>query len=126
MSGDETEHDGDDNEPYLIKTKSNWRSKKGDDLVEICDALDMSMRFQSDERPVTGRFPDPRTPSQRPDTRSAPIGLPGNLYLSEYLNDRTDEERRKLKIQPNFEFAFPVELLRFVLSYNMIFSQISL
>lgn len=116
MSGDETEHDGDDNEPYLVKTKSNWRSKRGDDLVKICDALDMSTRFQSDDRPVTGRFPDPRTPSARVDTRPAPKGSPGNLYLPGYLNDRTDEEQRKLRIQPDFEFVFPVELLRFAIS----------
>lgn len=110
MSGDETDYM--DGKPYLINTKCHWRSKEGDDLFDICDALYMSTRFRSDERPTNGRFPDPRTASTRPDARPAPAGLPSNLYDAQYLFGLTDEEKRKLDMRPDFSFLIPVELLR--------------
>ena len=110
MSGDESDHM--DGHSFLINTKCDWRSKEGDDLFDICDALYMSTRFRPDGRPMNGRFPDPRTASTRIDTRPAPAGLPSNLYDAQYLSGLTDEEKRKLHMRPAFTFLFPAEVLR--------------
>ena len=110
MSGDETDYM--DGNSYRVNCKCGWRSEEGNDLFDICDALYMSTRFRSDGRPMNGRFPDPRTLSNRPDTRPAPPGLPSNLYDAQYLSGLTDEEKRKLHMRPAFTFLFPAEILR--------------
>ncbi|KJA14981.1 hypothetical protein HYPSUDRAFT_59061 [Hypholoma sublateritium FD-334 SS-4] len=118
MSGDEMDYV--DGKAYLINTKCDWRSKDGDDLFDICDALYMSTRFRPDGRPTNGRFPDPRTASTRPDTLPAPAGLPSNLYNTQYLSGLTDEEKRKLDMRPAFKFLIPVELLRIAERYRRV------
>lgn len=110
MSEDEAEHDNE--ETYWVTSDCIWRSGEMKALVNVLDALDLSMRFQSNERPCKGRFPDPRTPSNRVSTRPAPAGLPANLYSDEYMESLSAAEKIALNMQPKFTFVFPVELLR--------------
>jgi hypothetical protein len=113
MSGDETEYD-DDEGSYLVKTRCEWRSKEADDFFEICDALDLSTRFDSSDRPDKGRFPDVRIASNRRDGRPVPPRLPQNLYSADYKENLTASEREDLRMRPTVKFIVPVPLLQYV------------
>lgn len=127
MSGDETEYGGDE-EPYLVKTRCEWRSKEADDLFAVCDALDLSTRFDSRDRPDKGRFPDVRIASNRCDSRPVPPCLPQNLYSTDYKETLTASEREDLHIRPTFKFVILTPLLQYVhvFAFCLIFAHYSL
>lgn len=111
MSGDETDYD-EDGRPYLVTTHCAWRSKEATDLFKVCDALDLSRRFQLDDRPNAGHFPKVRKVSRRPDQRPVPRSLPQNLYDPEFVRSLNEEDLGRLDIQPSFTFMFPTSVLR--------------
>ncbi|KJA22997.1 hypothetical protein HYPSUDRAFT_201794 [Hypholoma sublateritium FD-334 SS-4] len=110
MSEEEVEHDGENT--YWVASDCAWRSSEMKNLWDILDALDLSMHFQTNERPTRGRFPYHRVASNRVGALPAPSRLPANLYSEEYKAGLSAAQLAALNMQPSFKFVFPVELLR--------------
>ncbi len=110
MSEEEVEHD--DENTYWVASDCAWRSSEMKDLLDILDALDLSMHFGMNDRPTRGRFPYHRVPSNRVGQLPAPTRLPMNLYSEEYKASLSAAQLAALKMQPSFRFNFPVALLQ--------------
>ena len=110
MSEEEAEHDGDDT--YWVASDCSWCSSEMKDLLDILDALDLSMHFQTNDRPTRGRFPYHRVSSNRVSVLPAPSRLPMNLYSEEYKASLSAGQLAALHMQPSFKFTFPADILR--------------
>jgi len=115
-SGDESDGNG-----RLRITTLRWRHPRVRRWMAILDLLHLTLRFVNGVRPSTGNFPLPRyDPAETTDGQhciekfnSSPMsGLPRNAYDPDWLETLTEGERTMLKMQPDFDFEFPDELIR--------------
>ncbi|KDQ22724.1 hypothetical protein PLEOSDRAFT_36655 [Pleurotus ostreatus PC15] len=112
MSGDESDHRPKNSKHYserYIITTLPWRSNAPEvkNWFRGFDALHMSTRFLTDDRPGPGRFPHIRIDSTRLESKAPPVpGLPTNFYNPSFLAGLDPLERDQLNIQPSVDLRF--------------------
>jgi len=114
-SGDESDGNG-----TLVITRLPWRHRRVRRWMAILDLLGLSLRFPDGVHATSGNFPLPRKDPldvegadelvEKYHTNIVP-GLPGNAYDEDCLSSLPDAKRGLLKMEMDFDFEFPPDLL---------------